>query len=851
MRTLPALMLSALLWGCGSDIKLDEQGNVAPTAVIDSPQSGSTFTEGEAVSFLGILADSNGLDDIQTVTWSSTLDGELADPGLAVPDSDGFSRVSAVLSAGDHGITLRAVDTDGAIGENTINLSVGAESQSPTVLITDPIEFQEFFPGEVVLFDGDAQDDQQDADTLDVVWTVTDNSSGNLVEAISVTADPTGSTNTTWVPTSQGNFRVGLEATDDDGNTTLEQVLVLVNDPSLADLDGDTFSPAGGDCNDNDATVNPLADETCGDLTDHDCNGEVDDKDLDNDGHIDEYCVNYPGTLPIDDCDDLESTVYGGAYELPDGLDNDCDGEIDNGGPLYDDDGDCFCEGDGSPAGCVGSISSCPTLDVGDCDDAEPSVNPMVGDDPDQAFIDDNCDGIDGDLLNAIFVDPVGGSDSNGGLGPTDALRSLGPAQTAAAANGLDWVLIADGVLSFSFIGDNFFQGVNLAGGYDATSGWTRSAASLPTIQVPSYGKVLFGWTVPTEWQQVRVEALDAIGTGVSSVALTLDNVQGLSLVETVIAGGNGTAGGDGNDGGVGGNGSGGARGSDGCQNSSFLCNECSRPPGGSGGASATGCTTGGGGIGGVPGVGGSAGTTGNTGNGVGGGAPGGGGSSDGDPGNPGLDGSDGAEGLPGASGSQLGTFFIGGYTEADGSNGGNGSCGAGGGGAGGGAGGGWTFANCDTYGGSGGGAGGAGGGGGSGLGGNGGGGSFALLLLNSSSITITGGSIETGNGGDGGDGGEGGDGGNGGVGGNGGNGDSSIISETSGPGGQGGDGGDGGRGGHGGGGGGGPTVGIVCRTSSTITGAGPTYTNGSPGNGGGGPGSSGSTGFTADTDGC
>jgi hypothetical protein len=73
------------------------------------------------------------------------------------------------------------------------------------------------------------------------------------------------------------------------------------------------------------------------------------------------------------DCDDLEPLVSPAQDERADGLDNDCDGEVDEGTAVSDDDGDGFSEAEG------------------DCDDQEPAVYP--GAEPAVGVSDADCDG--------------------------------------------------------------------------------------------------------------------------------------------------------------------------------------------------------------------------------------------------------------------------------------------------------------------------------------------------------------------------------------------------------------------------------------------------------------------------
>src|SRR5690606_16347839 len=103
------------------------------------------------------------------------------------------------------------------------------------------------------------------------------------------------------------------------------------------------------------------------------------DRDADGDGYIDERCCNMQpgGSMRCGtDCDDLEASVNPGQAEVCNGVDNDCNGSVDDGVTVAmyrDEDGDGHGAGDAVQL-CAGTPGYA-TLG-NDCDDSLPAIRP-------------------------------------------------------------------------------------------------------------------------------------------------------------------------------------------------------------------------------------------------------------------------------------------------------------------------------------------------------------------------------------------------------------------------------------------------------------------------------------------
>lgn len=167
----------------------------------------------------------------------------------------------------------------------------------------------------------------------------------------------------------------------------------------------------GGDCNDEDKTINPGAKETCNDKDDN-CDGVVDeegakgceiyyvDADGDSYGISQSKCLCSPigiyKATKTGDCKDDAKDVNPGAMESCNGIDDDCDAMVDEEGAIgcsalyYDSDGDGFGVSGQSKCLCA-PFGKYRADEGGDCVDSDKSINPSAMEICNSK--DDNCNG--------------------------------------------------------------------------------------------------------------------------------------------------------------------------------------------------------------------------------------------------------------------------------------------------------------------------------------------------------------------------------------------------------------------------------------------------------------------------
>lgn len=267
------------------------------------------------------------------VHWSSSRDGDLS--GAVPPTEEGVAQlVSSDLTPGTHTITVKVSDSDGLIGSTELDLTIVDVPDAPDITIVRPIVGDVGYEGEAFELIARVVDDLDPASSLQLF--IDSDVDGEICVP---EVDALGEARCEAL-LSNGEHTLTFTAIDQDDNTSTKQALIRITPGGEIDDDGDGFSEMQGDCDDTNSSIFPSAAESCNSIDD-DCDGQTDEglttwyEDDDGDGHGDPTHTLASCAQPSryvangDDCDDLRGGVHPGASEACNGIDDDCDGSVD------------------------------------------------------------------------------------------------------------------------------------------------------------------------------------------------------------------------------------------------------------------------------------------------------------------------------------------------------------------------------------------------------------------------------------------------------------------------------------------------------------------------------------------
>jgi hypothetical protein len=285
-----------------------------------------------------------------------------------------------------------------------------------------------------------------------------------------------GTSATISAPTTPGPWFLFLgnnDGTFSDNTGDYTTTMTVSASTCSVDEDGDGYCTGGacadgslpGDCDDDDPSISPGADEVC-DGVDNNCDQLVDEDDpqltgaptwfddLDGDGDGDPAfgttsCAQPPLTSSTNgDCDDNDPLNASTLDEVCDGQDNNCDGAADEGFPDTDEDGQLDCldeddDDDGLLDTDEADLGTDPLNADSDDDGMDDGTEVEVGADPlnedtDGDGIEDGPDGLGDDdedgtinVLDPTDDTPDGSGSGRPACGCTSAVRGGGPSGVA------------------------------------------------------------------------------------------------------------------------------------------------------------------------------------------------------------------------------------------------------------------------------------------------------------------------------------------------------------------------------------------------------------------------------------
>lgn len=383
--------------------------NTAPSCV---PSAGSLVSKvGEAAGLSAVALDTESPESALTIEWGLVDDSGDVPVLIENGQLDSFGKTARLnpATAGEYRVGCRAFDgTDyGPVGEVLLSVVAADENRLPTDTFLSPPSAT-ILVGESLTLS--AQGTDPDGDDLVFSWT---SSAGTLGSA---TSDTTSSS-VTLTSAEEALITVTVSISDGEGPATelSTKVLVITNETQLEapDADSDGFPAGEGaafDCDDSKANVFPTAVDICGNDIDEDCADGPRKNDCDDDGF----------TIEQGDCNDFDANVNPEGVELCNGIDDDCTRGVDD--PFFKALGSSCSVGTGACESTGNNVCSADGLSVVCSSQPGPSSAETcngIDDDCDGEIDDDvSCGAPDGGVGD-------GGVGDGGGGGPNLSLQGV------------------------------------------------------------------------------------------------------------------------------------------------------------------------------------------------------------------------------------------------------------------------------------------------------------------------------------------------------------------------------------------------------------------------------------------